>query len=89
MTRTGTRTLAWLPALGGVRLEAWCFIGGSTLFTVGAALSAWSAAGALSLPSTGGPVDVRWVNLGTGLGALCFLAGAALLLPYHRRHRTA
>lgn len=230
MTRAGTRTLAWLPALGGVRREAWCFIGGSTLFTVGAALSAWttlsahavgavffagsvlfttaalvqfsladrtppdpvrrrrlavwrldsrqvdwlsagiqlvgtvffnintfraalltpaspqaanrliwapdaygslafllssvlaclpevrrrrhthvrgrswwiallnltgsvlfgiSAVGALTLPSTGAPANVRWVNLGTGLGALCFLAGAALLLPYHRRHRTA
>jgi hypothetical protein len=40
-----------------------------------------SALGAFVLPKTNALVSVRWSNLGTFLGALCFLAGAALLLP--------
>jgi hypothetical protein len=40
-----------------------------------------SAVGAYVLPTTGEFLDPRWANAGTFLGAVCFLAGAALLLP--------
>lgn len=40
-----------------------------------------SAVGAYTLPSTDQLVSLQWANLGTFVGALCFLAGAALLLP--------
>lgn len=46
-----------------------------------------SAVGAHTLPSTGELVSVRWANLGTFLGALCFLVGSYLLLP-RGGHRT-
>ncbi len=40
-----------------------------------------SAVGALTLPTTGEMANIRIVNLGTFVGAVCFFAGAALLVP--------
>ncbi|HSK25840.1 MAG TPA: hypothetical protein VK894_02905 [Jiangellales bacterium] len=40
-----------------------------------------AAVGAFVIPATGDLLDVRWANAGTFLGALCFLTGAALMLP--------
>jgi hypothetical protein len=40
-----------------------------------------SAVGAWTDPSTGALLNESWANNGTVLGALCFLGGAALLLP--------
>jgi hypothetical protein len=36
------------------------------------------------VPSTGSPLDLAAANAWTSLGALCFLAGALLLLPARR-----
>ncbi|MDD1720645.1 MAG: hypothetical protein LUP95_01490 [Euryarchaeota archaeon] len=38
-------------------------------------------AAAFVVPTTGFPKNVMIVNLGTFVGALCFLLGALLLLP--------
>ncbi len=43
-----------------------------------------SAIGAYVSPTTGELLSARWSNGGTLLGALCFLAGALLLLPRRR-----
>jgi hypothetical protein len=40
-----------------------------------------SAVGAFVLPSTGLPVNIFLVNMGTFAGGVCFLIGAVLLLP--------
>ena len=40
-----------------------------------------SAAAAVTLPTTDEVADIRLVNLGTFVGAVCFFVGAALLLP--------
>lgn len=40
-----------------------------------------SAVASFVVPTTGNPVNIALVNLGTFVGALCFLAGAVLLLP--------
>ncbi len=46
-----------------------------------------AAAGAFVLPTTGEPANIRWVNGGTFLGAVCFLVGAALVVVTSVRHR--
>ena len=58
----------WTLAIG------WIDMAGSVLFMA-------SALGSFVLQSTGGLVDVPLAVGGTFLGALCFLAGALLLLP--------
>jgi hypothetical protein len=59
-----------------VRSSSWAIgalnFAGSVFFGV-------SAIGALTLPADGSLVDLRWANLGTFLGALCFFVGALLL----------
>ena len=40
-----------------------------------------SAAAAFVVPTAGSPINITLVNLGTFVGALCFLVGAVLLLP--------
>lgn len=40
-----------------------------------------SAAAAFVVPTTGFPINITLVNLGTVVGACCFLAGVLLLLP--------
>jgi len=53
---------------------AWLNMIGSIFFMV-------SAIASDVLPNSARAIDPRWANLGTLLGALCFLAGAALMLP--------
>ncbi len=55
----------------------WINMAGSVFFMA-------SALGSFVLPATGGLVDVPLAVGGTFLGALCFLAGALLLLPAWR-----
>ena len=57
---------------------AWLNMIGSILFMA-------SAIGSYVLPATGDLVNVRITILGTLLGALCFLIGAALMFPAWRR----
>jgi len=47
----------------------------------GSVAFAFSAAAAFTLPTTGDVANIRIVNLGTFVGAVCFFLGAALLLP--------
>lgn len=51
---------------------------GTWLNLLGSVFFAFSAVGAYVLPSTDELVSLFWANLGTFLGALCFLAAAAL-----------
>lgn len=54
-------------------MAAWNELG-SVLFMV-------SALASLTLPTTGEVANLALVNAGTFIGAVCFLAGARLLLP--------
>jgi len=67
--RVRTRSLPWWIA--------WLNMLGSLLFM-------WSAIASYVLPTTGDLIDSRASILGTLLGALCFLVGAALVLPAWR-----
>ena len=49
----------------------WLNMAGSVAFGI-------SAIGAYVIPATGDFVDVRWINLGTFIGAVCFFVAAAL-----------
>jgi hypothetical protein len=51
---------------------------GTTLNLIGSVAFAASAAAAYVLPATGQPLNVTWVNLGTAVGAVCFLVAAVL-----------
>jgi hypothetical protein len=64
---------SWQPRSRGWRIAALNMLG-SIAFLV-------SAFGAYVLPKTGQPASLFWTNAGTFVGALCFFAGAALLLP--------
>ena len=46
-----------------------------------------SAVAAFVIPSSGDLLNAELSNLGTFIGAVCFLLGAILLLPRHRRPR--
>jgi hypothetical protein len=59
------------------RLIAWLNMVGSVAFMV-------SAIASFVLPATGSAVNPRWADLGTFIGAICFLLGAALMLPAWR-----
>ncbi|MBI5232640.1 MAG: hypothetical protein HY876_10810 [Coriobacteriales bacterium] len=67
------RFLTWRPTSIPWRI-AWLNMLGSIAFMI-------SAIGSFVLPRTGDPIDPRWMNLGTFLGALCFFGGA-ILLPH-------
>ena len=69
--------LRWLPASLPWRI-AWINMLGSVLFMA-------SALASYVLPSTDEVVNVRVSVAGTLLGAVCFLVGAALMLPAWRR----
>lgn len=60
-----------------------CDLGWSVavLNLVGSVAFAVSAMGAYVVPSTGALRSLKLDNLGTFIGALCFLAGAVLLFP--------
>ena len=73
----GGRFFSYLPRSLPWRI-AWLNMVGSVFFMV-------SALASYVLPSTGEMVDVPWSLAGTLLGAMCFLAGAALLIPAWKR----
>lgn len=61
----------------------WLNMAGSVAFGI-------SAAGAYVLPATGDVYDLRWLNLGTFVGAVCFFLAAVLArrsLEYEVHHR--
>ena len=53
----------------------------AALNLVGSIFFGLSAIGAYVIPSTGELLDASLANSGTFLGAICFLVGAALLIP--------
>ena len=75
--------LAWLVVCG----RLWCVRRDSALWWmaalnyVGSIFFMLSALGAYTLETTGDVVNLTWVNLGTFVGAVCFLLGGYLLLP--------
>ncbi|MEU1970470.1 hypothetical protein ABZ477_02340 [Microbacterium sp. NPDC019599] len=66
----GRRHELWDPDARTWR-GTWLNMAGSVAFGI-------SAIGAYVVPATGDFVDVRWINLGTFLGAVCFFVAAAL-----------
>lgn len=74
--------LGWVVVCG----RLWCWRPGSpdwqmaALNLLGALAFGLAAAGAFLLPTTGEPVNIRWVNAGTFVGACCFLWAALILL---------
>ena len=61
---------------------------GTWLGLLGSILFGLSAIGAYTIPETGDPVSLLWANLGTLLGAACFLVAAVLSrrsIPMRRR----
>ncbi|MGH1548508.1 YrhK family protein [Leifsonia poae] len=65
---------------------------GTWLNLLGSILFGLSAIGAYTIPETGDPVSLLWANLGTLLGAACFLAAAVLSrrsIPMRPRRRGA
>lgn len=65
--------LGWAPGVTPWRMARLDMIG--SIFFMASAISSYV------LPQTGAMLDVRWANLGTFLGAVCFFASAALMLP--------
>jgi hypothetical protein len=63
---------------GHARDRSWAI---AALNMLGSVFFGLSAIGAYISPSTEDLLSMRWSNGGTLLGALCFLAGALLLLP--------
>ena len=66
---------------------------GTWLGLLGSILFGLSAIGAYTIPDTGDPVSLLWANLGTLLGAACFLVAAVLSRrpvrpPSRREHRS-
>lgn len=59
---------------------AWANMAGSVAFAV-------SAIASFVVPDSDTLVNARWANLGTFTGAICFLAGAVLILPRERRQQ--
>jgi hypothetical protein len=54
--------------------STWLNMAGSVAFGI-------SAVAAFVVPSTGEPVSVEWTNLGTFIGAICFMVAALLVKP--------
>ena len=71
---------------GHARDRSWAI---AALNMLGSVFFRLSAIGAYISPTTGDLLIMRWSNVGTLLGALCFLAGAVLLLPRRRRTTSA
>jgi hypothetical protein len=69
----GHRLLSWYPRSRAWRITALNLFG-SVAFGV-------SAVASFILPTTGEPASLFLTNLGTFVGAICFLIGAVLLLP--------
>ena len=76
--------LAWAEVAHGLfRRAVDCRAGSRFLNLMGSVAFGVSAVAAQLTPDSGEPRNVELVNLGTFVGALCFLVGAALLLPEH------
>lgn len=73
------RDRLWDPTARTWRV-AWVNLAGSVAFGM-------SAIGAYTAPGSDQPESVALANLGTFLGALCFLAGALLMTPRPERGR--
>jgi hypothetical protein len=69
----GHRWFSWMPKRRSWRITA-LNLAGSIAFGI-------SAIASFVVPQTGEPISLRWTNLGTFIGAVCFLIGAVLLLP--------
>jgi hypothetical protein len=69
----GHRWVSWQPA----SLSWWI----AFLNLLGSVAFGVSAVAAYVVPDSGQPVNAELVNLGTFVGALCFLAGGLLLMP--------
>ncbi|MGB0120409.1 MAG: hypothetical protein WBP55_05600 [Solirubrobacterales bacterium] len=69
---THTKTL-WDPEARNW-WNTWLGVAGAILFAI-SAVAAWVE------PGTADPLSPEWVNLGTFLGAICFLVGALLVKP--------
>ena len=67
---TVRRDALWDPSARTWRCS-WLNLIGSVFFAI-------SAIGAYVLPTTGDLLSLTWANLGTGLGAICFLVAALL-----------
>ena len=68
-----------------VRDRSWTI---AALNLLGSVFFGLSAVGAYTIPASNELLNARWSNGGTFLGAVCFLVGAALLLPRRSRSRT-
>jgi hypothetical protein len=68
------RVLRWTPGETPWRIAA--------LNLLGSVAFALSAVADYVVPTSGNPLNVALVSLGTFTGALCFLAGAVLMLPH-------
>lgn len=66
----------WDPDVRGW-WSTWLNLAGAVAFGI-------SALAAFVLPSTGEPISVEWTNLGTFIGALCFMVAALLVKPPRR-----
>lgn len=67
--------MALLFALGlGVSTRRDWGIG--TLNMIGSITFGVAAIAAFVVPTTGEPINIRWVNLGTALGGVCFFAAS-------------
>lgn len=75
------RALGGTPAEGDRGSDEWRI---AVLNGVGSIVFMISAIAALTLPTTGEVLNTTLVNLGTFVGAICFLWGAYLLLPVRR-----
>jgi hypothetical protein len=65
------------------RRIAWLNMVGSVAFMA-------SAIASFALPATGSVINPRWADFGTFIGAICFLLGAALMLPaWHEAKRSS
>jgi YrhK-like protein len=69
----GHHWFSWMPKRRSWRITA-LNLAGSIAFGI-------SAIASFIVPQTGEPISLRWTNLGTFIGAVCFLIGAVLLLP--------
>jgi hypothetical protein len=75
--------LAYVEVTGGLLRRPLRTLEGNvvTLNLLGSVAFGFAAVASYVVPSTGRMVDVTVVNLGTAIGAACFLVAAALLLP--------
>lgn len=67
-----------------VRDRAWVI---AAVNMLGSLLFGVSAVGAWTDPSSGAVLSLAWANVGTFLGAMCFLIGSVLMLPRPRQPR--